>query len=73
MLLYKYFRFCEVMVRGAVQVLFRATLIVVSSLFMSSYDQDGELGDVLPPPHTHTHTPRYFLDNLDFSGGKFDL
>ena len=75
MLLYKYFRFCEVMdemfllVRGAVLVLFRATLIVVSSLFMSSYDQDGELGDVLP----HTHTPRYFLDNLDFSGGSFDL
>ena len=41
---------------------------------MWSYDQDGELEDVPPPPPT----PRFFffgvnLDNLDFSGGIFDL
>ena len=37
---------------------------------MWSYDQDGELEDVPPPP------PRFFgvnLDYLDFSGGMFDL
>ena len=52
MLLYKCFRFSEVMdqmfltVRGAVQGSFRATL----GLLMPSYDQDGD-----PPPPTHTH------------------
>ena len=52
MLLYKCFRFSEVMdqmflsVRNAVQGSFRATPLL---LFMSSYDQDGELGDVPQP------------------------
>ena len=46
MLLYKCFRFSEVMhqmfitVRGAVQGSFRISPV---SLFMSSYDQDGKL------------------------------
>ena len=46
-------------VRGAVQGSFRTALGVASlSLFMSSYDQDGELGDVPPPPPP---TPRFYL------------
>ena len=50
----------------------RAWLRLPPSLFMWSYDQDGELEDVPPPP------PRFFffgvnLDYLDFSGGIFDL
>ena len=52
MLLCKCFRFSEVMdqmflsVRDAVQGSFRATPL---PLFMSSYGQDGELGDVPQP------------------------
>ena len=51
------FRFSEVIVqmfitvRGTVQGSFRAS---PPSLFMSSYDHDGELGEPPPPPHTHT-------------------
>ena len=56
-LLYKCFRFSKVMdqmfltVRGAVQSSFRSTLGVVQALplFMSSYDQDRELGDAPLP------------------------
>ena len=80
MFLYKCFRFSEVIVqmfitvRRAVQGSFRA---LPPSLFMSSYDQDGELGEPPPPPHTHTHTTLDFffgvnLDFLDFSGGIFN-
>ena len=46
------------------------------SLFMWSYDQDGELEDVPHPPRPPP-PPRFFfgvnLDYLDFSGGIFDL
>ena len=38
------------------------------SLFMSSYDQDGELVDVPAPLGFF-----FFGVNLDFSGGVFDL
>ena len=55
-------------VRDTVQGSFRATPL---PLFMSSYDQDGELGDV--------PQPRFFffcvknLDYPDVSDGIFDL
>ena len=76
MLLYKCFCFSEVMnqmfltVRSAVQGSFMTTLGVALSLFMSSYDQDGELGDV---PLTSGFFFGVNLDYLDFSGGIFDL
>ena len=57
MLLYKCFRFSEVMdqvfltVRGAVQGY--AWYHEPLRLFMSFYDQDGELGNVSQQTHTH--------------------
>ena len=65
MLLYVCFRFSEVMdqmfltVRGVVQGSFMATLGVPPSLFMWSYDQDGELEDVPHPPPSPP-PPRFF-------------
>ena len=55
MLLYKCFRFSEVMdqmflmVRGAVQGSFRTTFGVASVFVHVVSRQDGELGDVPPP------------------------
>ena len=80
MLLFKCFRFSEVMnqmfltVRGAVQGTFRATLGVASA-FVQVVLRPGWGAWRCPP--THTHTSGFFfgvnIDYLDFSGGIFDL
>ena len=65
MLLYKCFRFSEFMdqmfltVRGVVQgVLLGLRSVLTLSSFMSSHDQDKELGEVFP------HPPRFFSSVL---------
>ena len=82
MLLFKCFRFSEVMnqmfltVRGAVQGTFRATLGVASA-FVQVVLRPVWGAWRWPPPPTHTHTSGFFfgvnIDYLDFSGGIFDL
>ena len=67
MLLFKCFRFSEVMnqmflkVRGAVQGTFRATLGVASA-FVQVVLRPG--WGAWRCPHTHTHTPRVFSSVL---------
>ena len=74
MLLYKCFRSSEIMDQMGWHAGFFQGYAWCSplSLFMTSYNQDGELGDVPPPP------PLGFffgvnLDYLDFSSGIFGL
>ena len=76
MLLCNCFRFSEVMdqmflsVRDAVQGSFRATPL---PLFMSSYDQDGELGDVTQPRVFVVVVVVVNLDYPDLTHGNFDF
>ena len=88
MLLFKCFRFSEVMdqmfltVRGAVKGTFKATLVVASA-FVQVVLRPGWGGWRCPPPPppTHTHTSGFFfffgvdliLDYIYISGGIFDL
>ena len=83
MLLFKCFRFSEVMnqmfltVRGAVQGTFRATLGVASAFVQVVLRPGWGAWRCPPPSYTHTHTSGFFfgvnIDYLDFSGGIFDL
>ena len=69
--MFSFFRSHGSDVRVPYEVLsFRATL-GVASLFMSSYGQDGELGDAPPPISGYFFG--FNLDYLDFSSGIFDL
>ena len=79
MLLYKCFRFFEVMdqmlfltVRGAAQDSYRATL-GVASVFVHVVVRPGWGAWRCPPPHTHTHASGFFFGvNLGFCGSIFD-